>query len=245
MLAITDLQVSIESKKKILLGVDLVIPNGEIHLLVGKNGSGKSSLIQTVIGNPVYQVENGTLFYNDTNLSELAIHERALNGIFASFQNPIELEGVNLAVFLRTILNKHKMIRGESELSGKNFLILFKSILARLGLSDDFVKRNVGEGMSGGEKKLCQMLELLIIDPKLCLLDEIDSGLDIDKLKTVQNIIEGERKSDRRWLIVTHHFQNWVDFAVDKVHIIEQGKIVRSGTRELLSQLQSNGFIYD
>jgi Fe-S cluster assembly ATP-binding protein len=241
MLDIRGLAASINDKP-ILHGIDLVVPPGEVHAVMGPNGSGKSTLAYVLSGREDYEVTAGTATFNGVALLDLEPEQRAAAGVFLAFQAPIELPGVNNANFLRTALNAVRRAHGDSELDAVEFLKLARAEAKRLAMPDDMLKRNVNVGFSGGEKKRNEVLQMAILRPKLAILDETDSGLDIDALKIVADGVNAQRRSDFSSLVITHH-QRLLDHLVpDRVHVLLHGRIVRSGGPELAKELEKNGY---
>lgn len=241
MLNIENLHVSFDDKA-ILHGINLTIPKGEIHALMGPNGSGKSTLAMTLAGNPHYKISEGTVQLEHSNLLELTTEQRAQKGVFLGFQNPIEIPGVGNSYFIRSAYNSIQKANGEPEMEADEFLKLIKQKILELKLPDSMLQRGVNQGFSGGEKKCNEILQMLILNPKLVILDEIDSGLDIDTLKRVADIIVGFRDANRSILLITHYPRLLEYISVDKLHIIQAGKITQSGSSELLKQLESQGY---
>jgi Fe-S cluster assembly ATP-binding protein len=236
-LDVQDLHVSVEGKE-ILKGVTLTVRPGEIHALMGRNGSGKSTLSATLMGHPRYQVTSGSVRYLGEDLLALPVHERARKGVFLCFQYPQALPGVGVANFLRQSV---KAVRGD-EVPVKEWRPLVKKNLEFLGVPQDFMTRYVNDGFSGGEKKRLEILQMLLLQPKLAILDETDSGLDIDALKVIAAGINQLRKPDRAQLLITH-YQRILDFVrPDHVHVLMNGKIVRSGGAELAKELEARGY---
>ena len=241
MLRIHDLSASIEDKE-ILRGISLELPVGQIHALMGPNGSGKSTLGYILAGNESYEVTSGEVLFEDRDLLAMAPEERAAAGLFLAFQAPIELPGVNNANFLRTALNAVRRAHGEDELDAPAFLRLARAESKRLHFPDDMLKRNVNVGFSGGEKKRNEVLQMAILRPKLAILDETDSGLDIDALRIVADGVNALRSPEFSALVITHH-QRLLDHLVpDRVHVLSQGRIVRSGGPDLARELEANGY---
>ena len=241
MLAIHNLAASIEGKP-ILRGIDLDVPAGEVHAIMGPNGSGKSTLGYVLSGNESYEVTGGTVTFDGNDLLALEPEERAAAGLFLAFQAPIELPGVNNANFLRTALNAIRRARGESELDAVSFLKLARAESKRLHFPDDMLKRNVNVGFSGGEKKRNEVLQMAILRPKMAVLDETDSGLDIDALRIVADGVNALRSPEFSALVITHH-QRLLDHLVpDRVHVLSAGRIIRSGGPELARELEANGY---
>jgi Fe-S cluster assembly ATP-binding protein len=241
MLDIRGLAASINDKP-ILKGIDLTVPQGEIHALMGPNGSGKSTLGYVLSGREDYEVTAGTATFNGVDLLDMAPEQRAAIGLFLAFQAPVELPGVNNANFLRTALNAIRRARGESELDAVQFLKLARAETKRLAMPDDMLKRNVNVGFSGGEKKRNEVLQMAILRPKLAILDETDSGLDIDALKIVADGVSALRGPDFSALVITHH-QRLLDHLVpNRVHVLAHGRIVRSGGPELAKELEKSGY---
>jgi Fe-S cluster assembly ATP-binding protein len=241
MLRISGLAASINDKP-ILRGIDLEIPDGEIHAIMGPNGSGKSTLGYVLSGREDYAVTAGTVTYNGEDLLAMQPEERAIAGVFLAFQAPIELPGVNNANFLRTALNAIRRARGESELDAIQFLKLARAETKRLAMSDDMLKRNVNVGFSGGEKKRNEMLQMALLKPRLAILDETDSGLDIDALKIVADGVTALRGPSFSALVITHH-QRLLDHLVpNRVHVLAGGRIIRSGGPELARELEQRGY---
>ena len=241
MLDIRDLFVSI-ADKPILKGIDLTVPQGEVHALMGPNGSGKSTLGYALSGREDYQVTGGTVTFNGIDLLDLAPEQRAAAGVFLAFQAPVELPGVNNANFLRTALNALRRTRDEPELDAVQFLKLARGESRRLAMPDDMLKRNVNVGFSGGEKKRNEVLQMAILRPRLAILDETDSGLDIDALKIVADGVNTLRGPDFSALVITHH-QRLLDHLVpNRVHVLAHGRIVRSGGPELAKELEKSGY---
>jgi len=241
MLAIDNLSVSVE-EKAILRGVSLDVPNGQVHALMGPNGSGKSTLGYVLAGNEGYAVTEGEVVFDGRNLLEMEPEERAAAGLFLAFQAPLELPGVNNANFLRTALNAVRRARGEEELDAPAFLRLARAESRRLHFPEDMLKRNVNVGFSGGEKKRNEILQMAILRPKLAILDETDSGLDIDALRIVAEGVNALRRPDFSALVITHH-QRLLDHLVpDRVHVLSAGRIVRSGGPELARELERSGY---
>ena len=241
MLEIKNLEAAI-GEKPILRGIDLVVPKGEVHAIMGPNGSGKSTLSYVLSGREGYQVTGGSARFDGTDLLSLEPEQRAAAGLFLAFQYPVELPGVNNANFLRTALNAVRRARGEAELDAVQFLKLARKEITRLSMADDMLKRNVNVGFSGGEKKRNEVLQMAILRPKLAILDETDSGLDIDALKIVADGVNALRAPDFSALVITH-YQRLLDYIVpDRVHVLFNGRIIRSGGPELALALEASGY---
>lgn len=241
MLNIENLSVSRE-EKEILHDVNLTIPEGEIHVLMGPNGSGKSTLAMTLAGNPLYQITQGKVLFKEQNLLALSPEARAQQGLFLSFQSPLEIPGINNNYFIRSAYNAIQRARNQPEIDAHDFLSLVKTKALSVGLSEDLLKRNVNDGFSGGEKKCNEILQMLILDPQFIILDEIDSGLDIDTLKKISNIIAAAKNKNRSFLLITHYPRLLEHIAVDKIYIIQGGTITRTGDKTLLPQLEKEGY---
>ncbi len=241
MLEIKGLSVSINDTP-ILRGIDLIVPQGEIHALMGPNGSGKSTLAYVLAGRADYEVTGGSILYDGHDLLAMEPEERAMTGVFLAFQAPVELPGVGNANFLRTALNALRRKRGEPELDAVQFLKLARAETKRLAMPDDMLRRNVNVGFSGGEKKRNEVLQMAILRPRLAILDETDSGLDIDALKIVAGGVNALRGRDFSALVITHH-QRLLDHIVpDRVHVLSAGRIVRSGGPDLARELEARGY---
>ena len=242
MLTITDLHTEIDGKP-ILKGLSLTVNAGEVHAIMGPNGAGKSTLSYVLGGRPGYEVTGGSVTFNGQDLLAMDPHERAALGLFLGFQYPVEIPGVSNVQFLREALNSQRKSRGEAPLSGGDFLKLAKDKAALLRLDMDMLKRHVNVGFSGGEKKRAEMVQMGILDPKLAVLDETDSGLDIDALRIVGEGINAiMRGADKGVLLITH-YQRLLDYVrPDFVHVLSKGRIVKSGGPELAHQLESEGY---
>jgi Fe-S cluster assembly ATP-binding protein len=243
MLKIDNLHATVDGKP-ILKGISLALNPGEIHAIMGPNGSGKSTLAYVLAGRPGYEVTEGTVTLDGENLLDMDPHERAAHGMFLGFQYPVEIPGVSNVQFLRTALNAQRKARGEKELSAGEFLRVAREQADGLGLSMDMMKRGVNVGFSGGEKKRNEMVQMGIIDPRLAILDETDSGLDIDALRVVGDGINRIlRKPDKAVLLITH-YQRLLDLVEpDFVHVLAAGRIVRSGGPELAHALEREGYV--
>ncbi len=241
MLEIKNLHARI-GEKEILKGVNLTVPDGEIHAIMGPNGAGKSTLSYVLSGRDGYEVTQGEVFYNGQNILELEPEDRAAAGIFLAFQYPVELPGVGNANFLRTALNAVRRKRGEAELDAVAFLKLARAAIKNLSMKEDFLKRNVNVGFSGGEKKRNEMLQMALLQPGLAILDETDSGLDIDALKIVAEGVNALRSPTFAALVITH-YQRLLDHIVpDVVHVLSGGRIVRTGPAALALELEERGY---
>src|SRR3982750_2824703 len=233
------------SGREILKGVDLVMNPGEVHAIMGKNGSGKSTLCQVIAGRETYEVTEGEVWFNGKNMLEMSAEERAREGMFLAFQYPVEIPGVSTDYFLKAAVNATRTHKGLEELDAMDFLKLFKEKRELLQNNDTFTRRAVNEGFSGGEKKRNEVFQMAVMNPKLALLDETDSGLDIDALKTVANGINklhSLEDKDRAILLVTH-YQRLLDYVVpDHVHVMIDGRIVKSGGKELAMELEDKGY---
>lgn len=228
--------------KEIIKGLDLTIPAGEVHAIMGPNGSGKSTLSYVLSGKPGYEVTQGSVTFLGQDLLALSADQRAAAGIFLAFQYPVEVPGVANMTFLRSALNAQRRTRGEPEISTPDFLRLVKEKAPPLGISQDMLRRGVNVGFSGGEKKRNEILQMALLEPKLCILDEADSGLDIDALKVVADGVNGLRAADRAFLVITH-YQRLLDYIVpDVVHVFAAGRIVRTGGKELALELEETGY---
>ncbi|WP_043339351.1 Fe-S cluster assembly ATPase SufC [Belnapia moabensis] len=241
MLRIEGLTAEVEGKP-ILKGIDLEVPAGEVHAIMGPNGSGKSTLSYVLAGREGYEVTGGSATLNGVDLLGMEPEERAAAGVFLAFQYPVELPGVGNANFLRTALNAIRRGKGESELDAMQFLKLARARLKELQMSEDMLKRGVNVGFSGGEKKRNEVLQMALLRPSLAILDETDSGLDIDALKIVADGVNALRAPDFSALVITH-YQRLLDYIVpDKVHVLMQGRIVQTGGPELAKQLEASGY---
>ena len=241
MLEIKNLQAGVEGKE-ILKGIDLSINAGEVHAIMGPNGSGKSTLAQVLAGREGYEITDGSVRYNGEDLLDLGPEERVREGFFLAFQYPVEIPGVNTTYFLRAAVNALREHRGEAELSAVEFLKLMREKIQLLELDESLLKRSVNEGFSGGEKKRAEILQMALLDPKFAVLDETDSGLDIDALKVVAGGVNHLKRADNAQLVITH-YQRLLDYIVpDHVHVLVDGRIVKSGPKELALELEERGY---
>jgi Fe-S cluster assembly ATP-binding protein len=241
MLDIKNLKASV-GEKEILRGIDLAVGTGEIHAIMGPNGSGKSTLAQVLAGNPAFEVTAGSVTYDGRDLLEMAPEERAQAGIFLAFQYPIEIPGVTNAYFLRSAYNEIRKARGGEEVDPMEFVGIVEEKLKLVDMDPDMLNRSVNTGFSGGEKKRNEILQLAVLEPKLAILDETDSGLDIDALRTVADGVNKLRDKNRSFIVVTH-YQRLLNYIVpDYVHVLSQGRIVKSGTKQLALELEEKGY---
>ena len=240
MLEIKNLQVSINNKL-ILKGLNLSIKPGELHAVMGPNGSGKSTLANVLSGKSGYKI-SGKLNFEGKNLKEIPIEERAQKGIFLAFQYPLEIPGVNTNNFLKTSLNSIRKARGEKEIDTLSFLKMVKEKASELGIDENFLSRQLNVGFSGGEKKKNEILQMKILDPNFSILDETDSGLDIDALRTVANGVNSSRNKKKSFLVITHYQRLLNYIKPDFVHVLSDGKIVKSGCSELAEELEKTGY---
>ncbi|MDZ4314534.1 MAG: Fe-S cluster assembly ATPase SufC [Azonexus sp.] len=241
MLDIRNLHVSVDGQP-ILKGLDLSVKAGEVHAIMGPNGSGKSTLAHVLAGREGYEVTAGEVLYQGSNLLDMAAEDRARQGIFLAFQYPVEIPGVVNVYFLKAALNAQRRHRGQPELDAIDFLALIRAKLKLMGMDESLLYRPVNEGFSGGEKKRNEILQMALLEPTLALLDESDSGLDIDALKVVAAGINGLRSPQRATILVTH-YQRLLDYVVpDQVHVLAEGRIARSGGRELAIELERTGY---
>lgn len=243
MLTIKDLHARVE-EKTIIKGLNLEIKPGEVHAIMGPNGAGKSTLGYVLSGREGYEVEQGEVTFNGANLLEMEVEERAQAGLFLAFQYPVEIPGVSNMEFMKESVNAMRKARGEDELSSAEFLKKAKAACKQVSLPLDFLKRGVNEGFSGGEKKRNEIMQLIMLEPKLAILDESDSGLDVDALQVVANGVNSQRDGKRSFIVVTH-YQRLLDFIEpDYVHILAQGKIVKSGGPELAKEVEASGYAW-
>jgi Fe-S cluster assembly ATP-binding protein len=241
MLDIKGLRASV-GDKEILKGIDLRVGTGEVHAIMGPNGSGKSTLAQVLAGNPAFDVTGGSVSYEGKDLLEMAPEVRAQAGIFLAFQYPVEIPGVSNAYFLRSAYNEIRKARGQDEVDPMEFVGIVEDKLKIVDMSPDMLNRSVNAGFSGGEKKRNEILQLAVLEPKLAILDETDSGLDIDALRTVADGVNKLRDTNRSFIVVTH-YQRLLNYIVpDHVHVLSQGRIVRSGRKDLALQLEDKGY---
>ncbi len=241
MLEIKDLHATVQGKE-ILKGVNLTVEPGEVHAIMGPNGSGKSTLSYVLAGRDGYEVTGGRIIYEGEDLTELDPEERAAKGIFLAFQYPVEIPGVPNSTFLNEAVNAVRRYRGEDELDKIQFVKMLRAKTKELNMSDEMLKRAVNVGFSGGEKKRNEVLQMAVLEPKLSILDETDSGLDIDALKIVADGVNAMRSPERSSLVITH-YQRLLDYIVpDKVHVLAQGRIQKTGGKELALELEKNGY---
>ena len=241
MLSIKNLHASVEDKT-ILKGLDLEIKPGEVHAIMGPNGAGKSTMGYVISGREGYEVQEGSASLDGVELLELDAEERARAGLFLAFQYPVEIPGVSNMEFMKAAVDSQREARGEEALSSKDFLKLAKEACKQVNLPLDFLKRGVNEGFSGGEKKRNEIMQMLLLKPKLCILDESDSGLDIDALQVVAEGVNSQRSADRSFVVVTH-YQRLLDYIKpDFVHVFSDGKIVKSGDASLALELEDQGY---
>lgn len=241
MLKIKDLYVSVEGME-ILKGINLEVKPGEIHAIMGPNGSGKSTLASVLAGKEEYEVTSGEVIYEGEDLLDESPEDRAKKGLFLSFQYPVEIPGVPMVNFLKSALNEHRKYNGEKELTAGEFLKLMREKMDLVDMHPNLTNRSVNEGFSGGEKKKNEIFQMALLEPKLAILDETDSGLDIDALKTVANGVNALRSPERSAIVVTH-YQRLLDYIVpDYVHILYKGKIVKTAGKELALELEEKGY---
>jgi Fe-S cluster assembly ATP-binding protein len=241
MLEIKNLNVEVDGKN-ILNGIDLSVNRGEVHAIMGPNGSGKSTLSYVLAGKDEYVVTDGEVLLNGENLLEMSPDERAVAGVFLAFQYPVEIPGVGTMTFLRTALNAQRKARGAAELTTPEFMKLVKDASARLQIGQDMLRRPLNVGFSGGEKKRNEIFQMALLEPTLCVMDETDSGLDIDALRVVADGVNALRSPERSFIVITH-YQRLLNYIVpDFVHVMSKGRIVRSGGKELALELEERGY---
>ena len=241
MLEIKNLHVSVEDKP-ILNGVDLKVNAGDLHAIMGPNGSGKSTLAHVIAGREIYEVTDGNITYNGQDLLSMDPEKRALEGVFMSYQYPAMIPGVNLAYFIKAAVNAIRKHRGEPEMDAVDFLSFIKEKLSQVKMDESYLKRAVNEGFSGGEKKRNEILQMLTLEPSLAVLDETDSGLDIDAIKIVADGVNKFRCEDRAVIIITHYQRILQYMNPDKIHVLMDGRIVRSGGKKLANELEDKGY---
>lgn len=241
MIKIDSLRANIDGRE-ILKGLDLELQSGKVHAIMGPNGAGKSTLSYVLAGREEYEVTDGDITLDGESILEMAPEERAAKGVFLAFQYPVEIPGVQMTTFMKTAVNAVRKARGQNELDAIDFLKLMKGKCRDLGISDDMMKRAVNVGFSGGEKKRNEVLQMAMLEPKFCVLDETDSGLDIDALKIVADGVNAMRGGDRTFLVITH-YQRLLDYIKpDVVHVLANGKIVKTGGPDLALELEKNGY---
>jgi Fe-S cluster assembly ATP-binding protein len=241
LLEIKNLQVVVDNRQ-ILNGLNLTVNKGEVHAIMGPNGAGKSTLAHVLSGKAGYEVTGGEVTFNGEDLLALKADERAAKGVFLAFQYPLEIPGVATMTFLRTAMNSQRKKRGEPELTTPDFMKRVRDGAAKLGIAQDMLRRPVNVGFSGGEKKRNEVLQMALLEPKLCVLDETDSGLDIDALKVVAEGVNHLRSPERSFVVITH-YQRLLDYIVpDFVHVLSKGRIVKSGGKELALELEAKGY---
>ena len=241
MLDITDLHANIDGKD-ILKGLTLSVKAGEVAAIMGPNGSGKSTLSYVVAGRPGYEVTSGAIMLNGEDILAMEANERAAKGIFLAFQYPLEIPGVTTMTFLKAAMNAQRKQRGEEELTTPDFIKRVRAAADKLGVSQEMLRRPLNVGFSGGEKKRMEVLQMVLLEPKVAILDETDSGLDIDALRIVAEGVNALRSPDRAFVVITH-YQRLLDYIVpDSVHILSAGRIVKSGDKELAHELEKNGY---
>jgi Fe-S cluster assembly ATP-binding protein len=241
MLEIRNLHATVDGRE-VLRGIDLEVRAGEVHALMGPNGSGKSTLANVLAGREGYEVTKGEVLFDGEDLLALAPDERARAGVFLAFQYPVEIPGVSNGYFIRAALNAQRVARGQEEVDAFDFLALVRDKMAALGMDPALLDRSVNEGFSGGEKKRNEVLQLSLLEPRLAVLDETDSGLDIDALKTVARGINALRSPDRGFLLITHYQRLLEHIVPDHTHVIVDGRIVKSGDRQLALELEERGY---
>ena len=241
MLQIKDLKAGIENTQ-ILKGINLEIKAGEVHAIMGPNGSGKSTLSAVIAGNEDYEVESGNITFNESDLLELDPEERAHNGVFLSFQYPVEIPGISVSNFIKTSITEQRKAQGLEAIPTKNLLKMMREKMELLNIKEGYLSRNMNEGFSGGEKKRNEIFQMAMLNPKLAILDETDSGLDIDALKIVANGVNKLKNADNATIIITH-YQRLLDYIVpDYVHVLYDGRIIKSGGAELAHELEAKGY---
>ena len=241
MLSIKNLKAGIENKQ-ILKGINLEVKPGEVHAIMGPNGSGKSTLAGVLAGRDAFEVTEGTITYNDKDIIEMSPEDRARMGLFLAFQYPVEIPGVSNANFLKTALNEVRKANGKTPLDSKDFLVLMKEKMKLVEMDKTMTQRSVNEGFSGGEKKRNEVFQMAMLEPTLCVMDETDSGLDIDALRIVANGVNALRSPERSFVVITH-YQRLLDYIVpDFVHVLYNGRIVKSGPKELALELEERGY---
>ncbi|HJZ39707.1 MAG TPA: Fe-S cluster assembly ATPase SufC [Bacteroidales bacterium] len=241
MLIIKDLHVSIDGKE-ILKGINLTVKAGEVHAVMGPNGSGKSTLAAALVGRELFEITSGSVTYQGENLLEMSTEDRARKGLFLGFQYPVEIPGVSIVNFMKTAINEHRKFKGMDPISASDFLKLMRDKKDLVGLHTSLANRSVNEGFSGGEKKKNEIFQMAILEPTLAILDETDSGLDIDAMKTVAGGVNKLRRKDNATIIITH-YQRLLDYIIpDFVHVLYKGRIVKSSGKELALELEEKGY---